>query len=637
MQSLADGLPGVLHEFYVYVNESTWLQPAGEGGIDYSSLNEALPYWFNALVPLGHQLGNQKIKDQVTQVANRVLDLQTQDGWIGPEVLAKRNFWARAPLFLGLTQLVEADPGAWEDKVVAALRKFMDLANEMLHNNSQGHAHCAQDVDCSWGQARVQDMVITIHWLLERYPDNEQNSKLWDNMNLFYDTNPVHWDNYYKEGVYQPVITNAPGQFVHGVNGGQGLKASAVFQRYTNSEALRQNAFDGVDWTYRDHVSPSGTIMADEAERDLAPYMGSELCTAVELGYSMAYMYQTLGRNDLADKAERVIYNAMPVMMTGDKWGHQYMAQVNQPWAKNVTQDFYPGEKVFTNANVGMALTYGMEPQYPCCTVNHPQGYPKFVANSWVKAGDSGLGHALLGPSSVETEVAGGKVSVKVDTEYPFVNELTYTVDAEKDFDLYLRVPSWHVSANSSVTINDGDAAELSPDETTGMHKVSLPAGTSTVKYTIGASIRTEERTQGTIAVYYGALLYALELQTTSTTSFPHAYYDPKGEGLNYLPYDQLKDVYLDSTSPWNVAIDPSTMAFQVVEGGSVTGLVFSEDSNTNTITVDGCEVNWELHLDQIPDWAPKDKTCQGERRQFRMIPYGSAKLHMSQLPTTTF
>ncbi|OAQ71663.1 hypothetical protein VFPBJ_10442 [Purpureocillium lilacinum] len=629
MQAMADGLAGHEHDFYVYVNESSWLNEPGSGGAEYSTLNEGLPYWFNSLVPLAYTLDDDRLKAQVHEVASTVLGHQAPDGWIGPEVGDARNFWARTPLFLGLTQLVEAN-ATWEQPVLDGLGRFMTLTNRMLKNDSQGFAKCAADVDCSWGQARVHDTMITIQWLLERYP-SKQDAVLWENMDLFWAQSNFRWDKWYTEGTFQKVSNTTDGSiwpYLHGVNVGQGLKAPSVAYRVNGSHDMVQKSHDAVDWTFKYHGSASGTVLADEGEHHLAPYMGSELCTAVETAYSLAYMYQVLGRNDFADRAERAIFNAFPVMMTGDKWAHQYMAQPNQPHAINTTAQDGHVPPVFTSANSGMATIFGMEPQYPCCTVNHPQGYPKFVSNSWVAVGKTGLGHALLSPSTVSTRVNGGAVTIACDTAYPFEDELQYTIEAEKAFDLFLRVPDWARSSSTS--------QPSAMDSKTSMRKVHVKAGKTKLKYMLDAQIRTEARSNNTVAVFHGSLLYALELSTTQTSSYPHAWSDTKGPGLDNLPFPQLRDYYIDSTSAWNVAIDPSTLKYHGSRGG-LRNPIFAQGAPSNYMTVDGCEIEWPLYLGVTPDWAPVDRTCKGRRTSYRLIPYGAAKVHMSDLPVKKF
>ena len=345
--------------------------------------------------------------------------------------------------------------------------------------------------------------------------------------------------------------------------------------------------------------------------------------------YSLTYLYQALGTPSYADLAERTAFNAFPAMMTPDWWSHQYMAQPNQPYSKLLTTTPFSTSGTY-------AQVFGLEPQYPCCTVNHPQGLPKFLMSSYSLTGDNGIAHTLLSPASVKTTLAGtgGDVTVDCETNYPFGTTLSYTITSAGAFDFAVRVPSW-ATASSSIAVNDGAPSPLSPSPNTGLHSVSLLGGQSTVTYTLGSSVNAVPRGNDTVAVYHGALLYALDVANTNSSQAPRT-----ADGSAQLPLavpSQSVDWTFQNASAWNYAIDPSTLTFIQNDGGNdeLPSPVFAPGNTGLSITARACLIDWPLWLDSVPGPPPTGdaRKCIGEIETVTLVPYGSAKTRMGELP----
>lgn len=145
-----------------------------------------------------------------------------------------------------------------------------------------------------------------------------------------------------------------------------------------------------------------------------------------------------------------------------------------------------------------------------CCTVNFPQGWPKFITSAFLTADNGkGLVQLYLGPFNVETTLAGGKQSISicsstftniilsfitdnsvklsVGTLYPFDDRLNTTITATKSFIYYIRVPSWVVGGYMSM--NDGEQIALTPDEQTGLMAVVIGAGETNISMDFPAQI----------------------------------------------------------------------------------------------------------------------------------------------------
>jgi hypothetical protein len=373
------------------------------------------------------------------------------------------------------------------------------------------------------------------------------------------------------------------------------------------------------------------------------------MCSTVEAMYSLSYLYQALGDSEFADRAELAAFNALPAAALADGWAHQYITQPNQPYAVDLNEPL-----PFWNVN-GRGTTFGLEPDYPCCVVNHPQGFPKFLANSWVGVGSDGLAHALLSPSTVTTMLGNGaKVSIEARTEYPFSDVLEYRIEASKAFTLHVRIPAWsgpvrHTTTTTSSSSSSAQPATVKkPTTSTGLLPFPIPAGSSTITVTLTRSLHTTRRLNNAISITHGPLLYTLDVGYHATSSRPRYYHSPTNPLPNPLPAG-ARDWQISNTSAWNIAIDASSLRVVVhttsqsndddnnnnnaTTGGALADPVWTPGGPPTYIEAEGCEIAWPLFRG-VPASVPTDTTCLGPRRTVRLVPFGSAKIGMAELPT---
>ncbi|KAF2686817.1 hypothetical protein K458DRAFT_203273 [Lentithecium fluviatile CBS 122367] len=629
----ANGLGGHELDFYDYVAHSTWLG----GNKEYSDLREGFPYWFNGLVPLAYALDDARLLEQTHSAADYVLTNQQDDGWLGPETGTERNFWGRMPILMGLRGLAEAGGSGWEERIVTSLWEFTRVMNEMLRDKFTGlirhEGDRLEEGNDSWGRIRVQDLLITLQWLYESHSEGRNASQLMENMHLLINGS-LNWADWYNPTIYiredlntiPDSVTTPLFPFLHGVNIGQGLKALAVFRRISRNDSLIQTSRNAVNWTFKYHGAASGAILADERLAGLAPYYGSETCTLVETMFSLSYLYQALGDSPFAHICEKIAFNALPVQITPDWWARQYVSQPNQPFAEHLD------DTPFHDVN-NWGQSYGLEVDYPCCTVNHHQGLPKYVAAMFVRVGERGVAHALLGPGGVEVD--GTKVDC--ETEYPFADTLRYTITTNATTDLYIRVPDWADVTMTSVLINSNTTTEISPDCHTGLHKITISLGTTEVIYNIGnPGIILEHRANDTIAIHHGALIFALAIPSYVASTPPKAYSNGSDNPLpdGYEP-PKARDYQYHNASAWNYAIDPATLS--VHRSNSSDGLadpIFAPGASPIWMTAKACEIVWGLYKG-VPDVPPtrEKRKCIGDIVDIRLEPLGGAKIHVVDLP----
>lgn len=276
----------------------------------------------------------------------------------------------------------------------------------------------------------------------------------------------------------------------------------------------------------------------------------------------------------------------------------------------------------------------------PCCTTNHPQGFPKFLAASFVKVGSNGLGHALLSPGQVITSLdEDNNVVVSCETNYPLEHLLAYTIDAQRSFDFYVRVPEWSITEESFITKNNGQKEVIEPDPHTGMTKIAIAAGTTTLRCEFSSRLRVEHRANHAVSIYYGSLLYSLEIGKIVKADPPHDWSNrlPLPESI-IVP--QVHDYNITNSTAWAVAIDLSTLQVHPRPFDSPLVDITSNQpdsfySRPIHITVHGCEIPWGYSKGVAAEPPPVEmRRCMGDSFEVRLIPFGTAQIHMSELPT---
>ncbi|KIY46374.1 hypothetical protein FISHEDRAFT_75713 [Fistulina hepatica ATCC 64428] len=593
-------------------DQSDWIG----GQSYYSYLEEAGSYWFDGLVTSSILMNHTVLKAKTRSFLEYVLDTQDPTGWLGPEVnttkprylwgrckdlaygvaaLALNPFVTRYPFFFGAIQMVEADP-ALTAAVVDALYKFVDLAYEMLKRG--------EGVD-DWAATRWEDFVIVIQWLHEDHPRGKDDILL-ETMKML-KWSGISWEKVFlpenfPKGAVENISNPFPKLAWHGVNMAEGLKGLPSSYRFTHNASDIEVVSEGWDLLFKYHGRPSGIFAADEMLAGLEAVRGTELCLVVEMILSGTYLYQVIGDLKFADRVERITYNALPATLTGDMWTRQYLQQQNQVAAKNMTPN--PFAEDGPGANI-----FGLAPEYPCCTVAFPKGWPKFIANAFMVTPDhKSLVHVYLGPFKVATTLDGDNdVDVVVKTVYPFGDKLTTSITASKAFTYFVRIPSW--VDKGSYSINGLEATALSPLD--GLQAISVDAGTTIIMMDLPAQVTTEQRPHGSVAIHRGALNYALDIPRRATVLAR----DPKE--------NRAVDLQFDPVGVWQYAVDPSTVRATQIPVHGLPSPIFDHGRSPITLSILACPIDWPLAGDMFAAPPPENPACIGPRTTLTLSPYG--------------
>lgn len=586
LQIQAEGFTGLLPDHWDYAGDNSgWLGGGGESW-------ERGPYYLDGLLPLAVLLDDKKLLERARRWVEWSLKSQRKSGMYGPDV--NDDWWSRMVMNKVLMQFEEA---TGDGRVAPFLLNYFRY---------QAH-YMKDDPLAAWGKARGGENLLCLQWLYERTGE----PFLPGLMELTH-AQTEDWKGIFTDFPYWRYVTRFDHR-THVVNVAMALKEPALYYLLSGEPIHRDAAGKGIAGLMRYHGQLNGMFSGDEWLAGTSPSQGTELCAVVEYMFTLENLFRVLGEGVYGDILERVAFNALPAAVSEDWTSHQYVQQVNQ-----IRCDIAPRN---WTENRDDANTFGLEPNFGCCTANMHQGWPKFAARLWMGTQDGGLAALSYAPCSVRAGVAGGRTAgLEVVSEYPFREKIAISarLDGDAEFPLKLRIPAW--CGKPTVRIN-GAGQDIAEQSGMATLRRAWRDG-DRVELELPMEPYLERRGNGAVGVLRGPLLFALPLKEE---------WRRRGGSLPFADYE----VYPEQGAIWNRALllDRGAASFTAREY-PVGRQPFGAGKHPVALRAKAREApDWQEEKNSAGELPISPVQAEGEPEETELVPYGSARLRIAEFP----
>ena len=224
----------------------------------------------------------------------------------------------------------------------------------------------------------------------------------------------------------------------HGVSFNEAAKLPAIGYIFNSDPEYLAASVNNYEFLQENSMLPSGVNSSNEHLHGIGAFEAAESCDVTDFMWSNIWLARASGDSRYGDRIEQDAFNALPGAL------NYTFTQCVYTQAPNRIPGFH--------LRIRDDGSYFKEMHWPtCCPSNINRALPNYIMNMAMMNGNGELMWLTYGPAHLKTR--DGKFDILCETEYPFRDNLTFTLNAiPRNQVLRMRIPQW--CSDPAISVN---------------------------------------------------------------------------------------------------------------------------------------------------------------------------------------